>query len=201
MRVARHRALRVLCATTDVLLLVTVVLSLTLLTGRIAGGEHPGLPTWFGRSVLAVTSGSMTPTLRTGDALVADLTVPAEEIRAGDVIVYTSPVRSDMVITHRVVAVDDHPGGELVFTTSGDGTSAVDTARVVEDQILGRMSVRLPFAGVALAATTNAVVPIAFTTAALLARTALLTSRSATHHIHGIRRRPGVSLHEKDNDT
>jgi hypothetical protein len=77
----------------------------------------------------------------------------------------------------------------------------VDTAMVSEHQVVGRMTARLPFAGVALAATTDAVVPIAFTAAALLAHLALQTSRSTTDHINGTRRRPGAPLHQKDHDT
>jgi signal peptidase I len=200
-RVTSNRALRVLCGTTDLLLLVTVTLSLALFAGRLTDGEHPGLPTWFGRSVLAVTSGSMAPTLRTGDAVVADLTVDTAEITPGDVIVYVSAVRPDMMITHRVTAVDADGDGDRVFTTSGDATSMVDTAMVSEHQVVGRMTARLPFAGVALAATTDAVVPIAFTAAALLAHLALQTSRSTTDHINGTRRRPGAPLHQKDHDT
>lgn len=196
-----RRALRLLSSTTDLLLVATLVLTLVLLSGRIAESEHPGLPTWFGRSVLAVTSGSMSPTLGVGDAVVADVSVEPDDVTIGDVVVYTSPVRRDMVITHRVVDTRITDDGRRVFTTSGDATSASDTAIVTEDRLIGRMSTRLPFVGLAMAGAANPVVPIAFTLAAVLARTALWTSSSTRPLTIGIRRRPGVSLHRKDHDT
>jgi signal peptidase I len=201
MRVTGNRGLRLLSSTTDLLLVATLVVALALLSGRVTGSERPGLPTWFGRSVLAVTSGSMSPTLGVGDAVVADVTIEPDEITTGDVVVYTSPVLPDMLITHRVVDTGIAADGRRVFTTSGDATSATDTATVTEEQLIGRMSTRLPFAGLAMAAATNVVVPVAFTVASVLARTALWTSRSTRSHTIGIRRRPGVSLDQKDNDT
>ena len=196
-----RRALRSLSVFTDALLGAAVLVIAVVFLGTIAAPDHVPAPTLFGRSVLAVTSGSMTPTLRASDAILADVTVDAADIDPGDVVVYRSDARPDLLITHRVIGASTHIDGSRSFITAGDAVARGTNDTVDEDRMVGRLTTRLPGIGVILAGAHNPLVPLLFTIAALLAHGALLLSCSTDHHTTGNRHRPNVSHREKDHST
>lgn len=67
-----------------------------------------------------ISAGSMEPTLKVNDIVVADTGVPFEDLREGDIIIVKKPDGSDRTIVHRVVAIDTDPEGNIVITTKGD---------------------------------------------------------------------------------
>jgi signal peptidase len=75
-----------------------------------------------------VRTGSMSPTIPVG-ALVIATRAPADELRAGDVIVFEAPGRSGTMVVHRIDAVAQTPAGPA-FVTKGDGNAAPDGWRV-----------------------------------------------------------------------
>ena len=103
-------------------------------------------PSLFGYRPLVVTSGSMEPTLKTGDAIVLKRTDPAE-LKVNDIVTYKPPgSKSDRLITHRVVSVSE-AGGQYLFETKGDNNPKVDSWTVTSDGVVGTMAYRVPFAG------------------------------------------------------
>lgn len=73
---------------------------------------------------LTVLSGSMTPTFRAGDSVIATPT-PLGRLRAGDVIVYRIPVEDRRVVSHRIVSIDRSHGNPTVVT-KGDANDVRD---------------------------------------------------------------------------
>ena len=73
-----------------------------------------------------VLSGSMLPAYSPGD-LVYATAVPANQIRVGDVVMFTSPEEygSDPV-THRVVSAEVSESGVVMISTKGDNNDAAD---------------------------------------------------------------------------
>jgi signal peptidase I len=71
-----------------------------------------------------VRSGSMSPTIPVG-ALVIATRVPAEELGAGEVIVFERPDRPGTTVAHRIDAVVQTPTGRA-FKTKGDANSSPD---------------------------------------------------------------------------
>jgi signal peptidase I len=98
-------------------------------------------PTARGWSPMAVTSGSMSPSIRVGDVLVA---APATDDRLvpGAVIVFENPA-GDGFITHRVV--ERRESGEM--TTQGDANPSPDSTPVRPDQVRGVGRLVVPLIG------------------------------------------------------
>lgn len=109
-----------------VLLLLPLVVSLV---GAWANG-------W---TIADVTTGSMRPNTPPGSMVVLVPISPAD-VEVGDVIGYRDDVRG--VVTHRVVAVLDQPGGRY-FTTQGDANARPDARPVPGRAIVGEVRWRV----------------------------------------------------------
>ncbi|MGH3872150.1 MAG: signal peptidase I [Pseudonocardiaceae bacterium] len=133
-----HPVRRVARTLTGLMLLVTV-----------AGATAVSLvPAVTGASALTVLSGSMTPALPVGSIIVVR-SQPADQIKAGDVITFTdrSPdLPAPRVVTHRVVAVEQGPGG-LAFRTQGDANNAPDQRPAAAADVHGVLWYSVPLAG------------------------------------------------------
>lgn len=92
-----------------------------------------------GSSSYVVTHGnSMEPGFRAGDLAVIR---SADDYQAGDVMAYHSDTL-DTVVMHRIVAVED---GRWVL--QGDNNSWLDPDRPTQDQLIGRLALRIPQGG------------------------------------------------------
>jgi signal peptidase len=128
---------------------------------------------WFGSQIvlntpypaLAVASGSMCtlpgsycdgwthpfePTLHVGDLIIIQGVKP-EEIKAapipeGDIIVFHQPYADGELIVHRAIA-DQTIDGKIFFQTKGDGNASPDSTLVSEDNLVGKVVLRIPWVG------------------------------------------------------
>lgn len=91
--------------------------------------------------VFLVQSGSMEPSIMTGDVVV---TVRERQYAQRDVITFQE--QSGRVVTHRVVSVAGSASAP-VYTTKGDANPELDTDQVAPGQILGRVVWTLPRVG------------------------------------------------------
>ena len=91
--------------------------------------------------LLAVQTGSMTPVLRTGDAILVR-PLQAGRLHVGQVVSYTSP-QNAKTITHRIVAIDRAHGQ---VTTRGDALGKPDTP-IALSAVGGTVVVVLPQLG------------------------------------------------------
>src|SRR5687768_4040409 len=96
------------------LLLIALVLGAFCIVGPVTG--------WYRTST--VLSGSMQPTIRPGDVVVATPT-PSSNVRAGDIVTFQLP-DGEGTVTHRVAKVR-RVDGELKIITKGDANEAADT--------------------------------------------------------------------------
>jgi signal peptidase I len=120
-----------------------------------------------GLQVFAIRSGSMTPTIPVGAAVIAFHAEPGS-IRAGEIVT----IRADngVVFTHRVVEVDESEV-DVWLRTKGDANTTPDAAPVPLASVIGRVSLIVPFAGyvIALLATPPGIVSfLAYAVALLL---------------------------------
>ncbi len=99
------------------------------------------LPGW--QSVV-ITSGSMSPSIRTGDVVVVK---PSDGLglSPGNVVVISDPAASGLV-THRIVSIN--PDGS--YRTRGDANAQPDSATLHPDQVVGVGRLRVPFIGLPL---------------------------------------------------
>ncbi|MBI4199043.1 MAG: signal peptidase I [Chloroflexi bacterium] len=102
------------------------------------------LPALLGYRTMVVTSGSMAPTIRVGDAVAIGKVVP-KTIRAGDVITFAT-VGGKGMVTHRVVAIKEIEG-VAYFQTKGDANESLDPNLASAQAVYGKMAWRVPAGG------------------------------------------------------
>jgi signal peptidase I len=108
---------------------------------------------WFGLNALGYRSlvemsGSMQPAIAAGDVVVTK-TVPPRLARVGDVVSFRDPSRGQKLVTHRVTAVRA-TGSEFAFMTKGDSNTGTEQWTIGASGTIGRLSLRVPYAGIVL---------------------------------------------------
>jgi len=98
----------------------------------------------------AVLSGSMEPTIPVG-SLVLLRPVDAGQVAVGDIITFHRPDRSDQLVTHRVVGIEDVATGRA-FVTQGDANPAPDPWRVPATGSGWRCVFNVPYLGYPISA-------------------------------------------------
>lgn len=99
-------------------------------------------PLLFGMAVTTVASGSMEPGIRTGD-VVAAASVPKDELRAKQVILFEDPAVPGRLRLHRIVSIDS-----TGIVTKGDANPAVDPMVAKPKAVVGVGVIRIPFIGI-----------------------------------------------------
>ncbi|HEY2804046.1 MAG TPA: signal peptidase I [Actinomycetota bacterium] len=95
------------------------------------------LPSAFGLRDLTVLSGSMEPTISTGDVVVERQISPLD-VQLGDVVSFKDPEDASILITHRVQSMVVHDG-VVSFVTKGDANTGVERWKVSADGTLGKV--------------------------------------------------------------
>jgi signal peptidase I len=104
-----------------------------------------GLPNLFHAKSLTVMSGSMQPTIGTGDVVVARQTSPMD-VRVGDIVTFRDPLNDARLITHRVREMHVQ-GGLVMFVTKGDANTGTEQWVVPKDGTIGRVAFHVPKLG------------------------------------------------------
>ncbi len=109
--------------------------------------SRDALPTFMGRKVLTVLSGSMEPLIHTGDVIIVRPLAAEEAIGEGDIITFRTRGKADMLITHRVVGLVSLNGIPSAYVTKGDANDSEDLTAVAREQVVGRYEARVPYFG------------------------------------------------------
>jgi signal peptidase len=131
------------------LTVVFAVLGIALVTLAIfARTDEVGVTRVAGHSVLTVLSDSMTPTFEAGDLIVGDVVGGrADTLTTGTIITFRA---NKILVTHRIVEVENGPGGEVSYRTQGDANNAVDATPVTPDEVVAVYAWHVPNAGYVL---------------------------------------------------
>jgi len=102
----------------------------------------------FGHPILAVLSGSMSPTIKTGDLIVDDRVSQAQASRlhSGEIVTFFEAKGSTATITHRIVKVV-HEHGRVLYITKGDRNDAPDSPARPASLVVGTYSWKIPRGG------------------------------------------------------
>jgi len=125
---------------------------------------------------LVVQSASMAPTVATGDLIITKAVRPAG-VSVGDVVSFHDRTRTGRLVTHRVTE-SRRDGREIAFVTRGDVNEGTERWSSDADARIGRLALRIPFAGYAATWLTRlpitlgllAIVSLLFANAVLAAR-------------------------------
>ena len=107
-------------------------------------------PRFLPYQTYVVVSGSMAPTIPVG-AIIVLRPARAEQLRVGDIITFQRPDRPGELVTHRIVGVEEGPGGRGLVT-KGDANAVPDPWPVVASGTGWRYVVALPYLGTLLRA-------------------------------------------------
>ncbi len=107
------------------------------------------LPLAVGDRAFTVRSGSMTPTIETGDVVVTEPVSPTA-VNIGDIVTFRDPEGTEKTYSHRVQSIE-RDGSEIRFVTRGDANTSVERWQVPADGSLGRVVYRVPKLGFAIA--------------------------------------------------
>jgi signal peptidase len=123
------------------LLLVMAAMIFTMVQSKLTGKP----PAVAGHLMYIVLGGSMSPTFEAG-SLAFVKPVDPQKLGVGDIITYRTSDDSDLMTTHRIMAVHQEDGG-LSFTTRGDANDIDDDAPVLAGDIVGQVNFTVPYAG------------------------------------------------------
>lgn len=88
-----------------------------------------------------VQSGSMEPTIMTGDII---LVSAEEDYFQNDVVTFTDS--DSRIVTHRIVQTEN-VNGSVVYTTKGDANRTQDRGTIEKKQIIGKVQLVIPKVG------------------------------------------------------
>jgi signal peptidase len=109
------------------------------------------VPVVLGGRTFTVMSGSMEPNVSTGD-LVITFPISPGEATTGDIVTFKDPSGSGRLLTHRV-ATSSRDGDKYRFITKGDANTNVERWVVPADGRVGRVFMKMPKLGYAMAMT------------------------------------------------
>lgn len=98
-----------------------------------------------GGGAFTVLSGSMAPTLQTGDLVLLER-IDARDAVPGDVIAFPSPDGEGRTIVHRAQRITPK-GGQVAFVTRGDANATSERWTVPDDGSVGRVRWAIPQVG------------------------------------------------------
>jgi signal peptidase len=91
-----------------------------------------------------VKSGSMEPTIKTGDLI---FIAPSVTYTVGDIITFGKDTQTQIPTTHRIVGVEDPEAEEPAFVTQGDANEDPDPLTVKASEVRGRVIFTIPVLG------------------------------------------------------
>lgn len=125
-----------------IMLVVMVVLVFFLIMGKM---HKDGVPKVVGYQMYIVLSGSMRPVFDAGSVLMVKPLL-SQDVRTGDIITFKDPEDQKKIITHRVMEVQEGRKG-MLFVTKGDANNAPDSKPVPGENVIGKVSLSVPYAG------------------------------------------------------
>ena len=137
-----RRFLRAAAKAAFILLLVFINLTAFLFVQSKFTGEAPNL---FGRQLLSVLTGSMSPAIDAGSLILVRETEP-EEITVGEIITYRGSTINAPLTTHRVQRIEKDGTG-IRFITKGDRNNVSDALPISEERVLGVVEWDIPLLG------------------------------------------------------
>lgn len=134
--------------------IVVVIFSGFAFATQVSGVNESGV---FNRNVLIVESGSMSPSVKTGDVVVVRNVSQQQRasLQTGDVVTFKAANNQTKLITHRIIAVRHMPSGETFYTTKGDANEVQDSALLTPERVVGEVEFRVPRLGYAITSFDN----------------------------------------------
>lgn len=119
-----------------IIIIPTIIFNFTLIIKSFINPCE--IPDFFGYKNFIIVSGSMEPTIMTGDAICVK-EVPANEIKVNDIISFKD---DEVITTHRVISIVEENGIKK-YTTKGDNNNVEDKEKTIYENIEGKYQFRV----------------------------------------------------------
>ena len=96
------------------------------------------VPDFFGYKNFIIVSGSMEPTIMTGDAIFVKK-VPEDELEVNDIISFQD---GSAITTHRIISIDEENGVKK-YRTKGDNNNTEDKEQITYKEIEGKYQFKI----------------------------------------------------------
>ncbi len=107
----------------------------------------PKFSGYSGYQSFVVQSGSMEPTIMTGDVIISKLKTGTEAYQLNDVVTFnTNSDGNTRIVTHRIIKISDE-NNNTNYYTKGDANRSEDEDFVSRDQIIGKVVFNIPRLG------------------------------------------------------
>ncbi len=129
-------------------LLVIVIIIAVVMTFASLNTNDKGLPEVGGYIVMNIQSGSMEPTIKTGDLIITKTVQNPYKLEVGDIVSYVGYEGENLIIiTHRITSITGEGSG-VTYVTKGDNNPTVDEVEVNPSSIVSKYeNIRMPVLG------------------------------------------------------
>lgn len=130
------------------ILLTIIIIVAALMTFASLNTNDKGLPEVFGYIMLNTQTGSMEPTIKTGDMIVTKTVENTSDLKKGDIVAFVSKEGDNVIIkTHRITIVNND-NGMVSYVTKGDANKTVDTEELLPQSVVSvYANIRIPLLG------------------------------------------------------
>lgn len=95
---------------------------------------------------VAIMSNSMKPIFNRGDVVIVEKVTKKniENLKKYDIIEY---ILDGTIVAHRIINIEEHNDGTVLYTTKGDNNNLFDTKKVKRNQVKGKVKFKIPKIG------------------------------------------------------
>lgn len=119
-----------------IILIPMIIFNFTLIIKSFINPKE--IPDFLGYKSFVIVSGSMEPTIMTGDAILVK-EVPQKEIKINDIISFS---QGETIVTHRVIEIVEENGIKK-YKTKGDNNNTEDREKIAYEQIEGKYQLKI----------------------------------------------------------
>ena len=134
----------------NILKIILIILLYNIILLGISTIDNNEGPGFCGFKSYIITTSSMEPDIKTGDVVICQKT-DAKDLKEGDVITFN---KNGEVITHRIIKIETNDEINY-YITKGDNNTLEDNEKVEENQIKGKMVIKIPKMGNFIKALSN----------------------------------------------
>lgn len=131
-----HTIGRIISTILYIILVPMIVFNFTLIIKSFIKPNET--PDFLGYKSFVIVSGSMEPTIMTGDAILVK-EVPQSEIKINDIISFS---QGETIVTHRVIGILEENGIKK-YKTKGDNNNTEDREKITYKQIEGKYQFKI----------------------------------------------------------
>lgn len=121
----------------DILFFVVIIFAIVMIMLSV-NSDNNGIATLFGYIPFSIQTGSMEPTIKTGDLIIVKEAEDNYNLQKDDIISFFALEQNKKIIkTHRIIEVKQN--GQMVsYVTKGDNNTGIDEIEVAPGDIIGK---------------------------------------------------------------